>query len=107
MRDGAATTDPREAWRTFAANYHLFRATPSRLWLDHLFVEMFRIDVRLEAATADLYFDAIGDALARPEFRPRALFDRSGSISSRPPKARTTTSPTTRRSAPRVGAGAS
>ena len=30
----------------------------------------------LEAATADLYFDAIGEALATDAFRPRALFDR-------------------------------
>lgn len=56
--------------------YHLFRGTPSRLWLDHVFAEVFGIDVRLDASTADLHFDAIGDALARPDFRPRALFDR-------------------------------
>jgi glucuronate isomerase len=73
---GVPATDPRAAWRLFAANYHLFRGTPSRLWLDHVFAEVFGIEVALEAATADRYFDAIQAALATDAFRPRALFDR-------------------------------
>ena len=77
-RGGAAAADPREAWRLFAAHYHLFRGTPSRLWLDHVFAEVFGLEVALEAATADLYYDRIGAALATPAFRPRALFDRFG-----------------------------
>jgi glucuronate isomerase len=68
--------DPRTAWRTFAEHYHLFRGTPSRLWLDHAFVTVFDLDVRLSRATADLYFDRIAERLARPDYRPRALFDR-------------------------------
>jgi glucuronate isomerase len=77
--DGSTTeTDPRSIWRIFAAQYHLFRGTPSRLWLDWVFVEVFGIDVRLEPATADLYYDTIDAALKTPEFRPRALFDRFG-----------------------------
>ncbi|WP_066651546.1 MULTISPECIES: glucuronate isomerase [Sphingomonas] len=75
-RDGTPATDPRAAWKLFAANYYLFRGTPSRLWLDHVFAEVFGIDVALEASTADHYFDAIGAALATDGFRPRALFDR-------------------------------
>lgn len=75
---GASRADPREAWRILAANYHLFRGTPSRLWLDWVFAEVFGLEVRLEETTADLYFDTITDALQRPEFRPRALFDRFG-----------------------------
>src|SRR5690606_37130720 len=68
--------DPRAAWRLFAERYHLFHGAPSRIWLDWVFAEAFRIDVRLQAETADLYFDTITDALQRPEFRPRALFER-------------------------------
>lgn len=74
-RSGPPSADPREAWRLFASHYHLFRATPSRLWLDHVFATVFGFDVALEAATADLYFDRIAEALATPAFRPRALFD--------------------------------
>lgn len=75
-RDGEPATDRRAAWRTFADHYHLFRGTPSRLWLDHVFAEVFGFDRALDRGTADQYFDHIGEALAREAFRPRALFDR-------------------------------
>ena len=67
--------DHRVIWGRFAENYHLFRATPSRLWLDHVFSSVFGLDVRLDANTADYYFDSINAALATPSFRPRALFE--------------------------------
>jgi len=75
-RAGPSRTDPREAWRLFASHYYLFRGTPSRMWLDHVFAEVFEIDVLLDASTADLYYDRINSALATPEYRPRALFER-------------------------------
>ncbi|MEA3003670.1 MAG: glucuronate isomerase [Sphingomonadales bacterium] len=75
-RSGPSKADPREAWRLFASHYSLFRGTPSRLWLDHVFAEIFGFDIALEAATADLYYDSITASLATPAFRPRALFDR-------------------------------
>ncbi|WP_448502933.1 glucuronate isomerase [Sphingomonas sp.] len=75
-RNGSPATDPRAAWRLFADHYPLFRGTPSRMWLDHVFMEVFGIDVALEPASADHYFDTIGQALAMPAFRPRALFER-------------------------------
>ncbi|ABQ68247.1 MULTISPECIES: glucuronate isomerase [Sphingomonadales] len=71
-----APVDPRAAWRVLADHYHLFRGTPSRLWLDWVFHSVFGLDVRLAPETADLTFDSINEQLARPEFRPRALFDR-------------------------------
>src|SRR6185295_10674200 len=40
---GPVETDARRIWRRFAANYHLFRGTPSRMWLDHAFVNVFGI----------------------------------------------------------------
>jgi glucuronate isomerase len=75
-RSGPSRADPREAWRLFAANYRLFRGTPSHIWLDQVFAEVFEIDVALDASTADRYFDRINSALATDAFRPRALFDR-------------------------------
>ena len=73
---GAVETDPRAIWRLFAENYHLFRATPSRLWLDHTFQTLFGLDAGLSAKTADLYYDTIDGCLRRDEYRPRALFER-------------------------------
>ena len=76
-RDGQPSeTDPRAIWRCFAGAYHLFRGAPSRLWLDWVFAELFGLEVRLAAETADLYFDRISEHLATPAFRPRALFER-------------------------------
>ena len=71
-----AQPDRREAWRCFAENYQLFRGTPSRMWLDWVFAEIFGLDVRLSAETADIYYDTIYAALRTADFRPRALFDR-------------------------------
>ena len=73
-----AEADPRAVWRLFAAHYHLFLGTPSRLWLDHAMAEVFGIAETLGPDTADAIFDAIGAALATPAFRPRALHDRFG-----------------------------
>ncbi|CAM8661437.1 MULTISPECIES: glucuronate isomerase [Sphingobium] len=75
--DGSATeSDPRAIWRRFAERYYLFRGTPTRMWMDWVFVEAFGIDVQLEADTADHYYDMIDTALRTDAFRPRALFER-------------------------------
>lgn len=75
---GNRDADPRESWRLFARNYHLFRGTPSRMWMDWVFAEVFGFDVQFSAETSDLYYDRITEALATDPFRPRALFDRFG-----------------------------
>jgi len=75
--DGEDTeTDSRKCWQVFVQNYHLFAGTPSRLWLDYVFSEVFELQKPLETATANEYFDHINECLTRAEFRPRALFDR-------------------------------
>ncbi|MEF2071589.1 glucuronate isomerase [Consotaella aegiceratis] len=72
----AVEADGRTIWRRFAENYYLFRGAPTRLWLDYAFQNLFDLDVRLSAETADLYYDRIAEYLARDDFRPRALFER-------------------------------
>jgi len=74
--DGKQKADPREAWRIFAKHYYLFRGTPTRLWLDYAFQELFGLKERLSAGNADAYYETIDKALRTPEFLPRALFDR-------------------------------
>ena len=68
--------DPRKAWRIFAKHYFLFRGTPTRLWLDYVFQELFGLTVRLGEKNADEYYDVIDAKLKTAEFRPRALFER-------------------------------
>ena len=70
--------DPRAIWRLFAQNMHLFRATPSAMWLDHSFEHVFGLDQPLNADTADQYYDHIDTKLAQDDFKPRALFERFG-----------------------------
>ena len=50
---GPVETDPRKIWRRFAENFPLFRGTPSWLWLNHAFTEVFGFDERLSADNAD------------------------------------------------------
>jgi glucuronate isomerase len=77
--DGAASeTEPRKIWQRFAAHYHLFRGTPSRLWLDWVFSEVFKLDQVPEAGNAEPQYDQMQAALQTPAFRPRALFERFG-----------------------------
>jgi glucuronate isomerase len=74
--DGKENADPREVWRTFARNYYLFRGTPTRLWLDYAFSQLFGLNDRLSPANADEFYEVIAKKLQTPEFLPRALFDR-------------------------------
>jgi glucuronate isomerase len=74
----AKIEDPRAVWRLFAEHFYLFRGTPTRLWLNFSFHELFGLKQILSPATADLYFDTMAEKLATPEFRPRALFERFG-----------------------------
>jgi glucuronate isomerase len=68
--------DPRKVWRIFAQNYYLFRGTPTRIWLDYSFQELFDFKERLSEKTADHYFDTIQEKLSRPDYLPRALFNK-------------------------------
>ena len=68
--------DPRKVWSIFASHYYLFRGTPTRIWMDYVFQELFGLHQRFSAATADLYYDTIAEKLNTPEFLPRALFER-------------------------------
>jgi glucuronate isomerase len=77
----AATTqvaDGRTTWRTLGEHYHLFRATPSKLWLDHTLAEVVGVTEALGPDTADDIYDQLVATLATDEFRPRALYDRFG-----------------------------
>jgi glucuronate isomerase len=68
--------DSRKIWRTFAAHYHLFRGTPTRMWFDWVLANVFELDVPLTAANAERAYDTIAARLADDEFRPRSMFER-------------------------------
>jgi glucuronate isomerase len=67
--------DARSIWRLFAAHYHLFRGTPTRMWFDWVLTEVFGTEAPLTALNADRTYDRISEQLQAPNFRPRALFE--------------------------------
>jgi len=70
------TGDHRTTWKLFCENFHLFRGTPSGIWLTHELSEVFGVDEKPNASNADRLFDTLSEKLASPEFSPRQLFER-------------------------------
>ena len=76
-RDGAPVeADPRKIWQLFADHYYLYRGTPTGAWLKHEFDGVFGITETLSGANAMAVYDHIEACLAKPEFLPRALYER-------------------------------
>ncbi len=76
-RDGAAVeTDHRKIWQTVCDHWHLFRGTPTGVWLSDELHDVFGVDLKLNSANAQRSTTRIAAKLAQPEFRPRALFER-------------------------------
>ena len=71
-----AERDARKIWQTFADHWHLFRATPTRAWLEYELRVVLGVTRKLDSASAQQIYDAIVERLQSPEFRPRALLKR-------------------------------
>ena len=68
--------DARAAWRIFCARWPLFAGTAMKYWMESVLVDVFGVDVRPSAETADALYDAIAEKIAEPAHLPRALMDR-------------------------------
>src|SRR3954471_17180444 len=75
-RQELTEAESRAAFRLLCSHWDIYRGTPVRYWLDAQLADIFEVTVRPSAATADAIYDQIADCLARPEFRPRALYER-------------------------------
>jgi glucuronate isomerase len=73
---GKVEKDHRKIWKTFADHFHLFRATPTGMWLAHELLSVFGVEEKLCGESAQRIYDQIAAKLTTPEFRPRALFER-------------------------------
>jgi glucuronate isomerase len=69
-------SDHRLIWQMFADNFYLFRGTPTGMWLNHELHELFGVEEKLTGDSAQAIYDHIASQLAKPEFRPRRLFER-------------------------------
>jgi len=72
---GPFEQDHRKVWQIFADNFHLFRGTPSGVWLAHELGAVFGVQEKLRSENAQAIYDQIEAKLQSPEFRPRALFE--------------------------------
>jgi glucuronate isomerase len=69
-------TDHRKIWQRFCENFHLFRGTPTGLWLSDELVNVFGVAEKPSAESAQRIYDHLEEVLARPDYAPRALFER-------------------------------
>ena len=69
-------TDHRHVWQRFCEHFHLFRATPTGLWLSDELVNVFGITEKPTGENARRIYDHLEERLASPEYAPRALFKR-------------------------------
>ncbi|MBK9926705.1 MAG: glucuronate isomerase [Anaerolineales bacterium] len=74
--DALLAGDHREIWKLFCTNFHLFRGTPSGIWLTDELASVFGVDEKPSASNADRLFDSLSEKLFSPEFSPRKLFER-------------------------------
>lgn len=76
-RDGTPVeTDHRRIWQRFCENFHLFRGTPTGLWLADELVDVFGVEEKPTGESAQRIYDHLEEKISSPEFSPRALFDR-------------------------------
>ena len=68
--------DPKQIWQLFADNYHLFQATPSRIWLQEILYTLFGVNEVINSSNATAIYEVIDAKLKTKEFLPQSLFNR-------------------------------
>jgi len=68
--------DHKKIWQIFADNYYLFAGTPSSIWLEYTFANVFGIYEKLNSKNAMKIYGTIQKKLETKSFLPRALFKR-------------------------------
>jgi glucuronate isomerase len=66
----------RAVWRLLCAHWDVFRGTQVRFWLEAELAEIFAVELRPSADTADAIYDQLVERLAEDAYRPRALYER-------------------------------
>jgi glucuronate isomerase len=69
-------TSHRMIWRIFCENFHLFRGTPSGIWLTDELASVFSVNEKPNTSNADRLYDTLAEKLSFPDFSPRRLFER-------------------------------
>lgn len=72
----SSVPDHRHIWKIFCDKFHLFRGTPSGIWLQLELEGVFGLDQKPTPQNADWMYDQLTEMLGSPDFSPRALFER-------------------------------
>ena len=73
---GKVETDHRKIWKIVGDHFYLLRGTPTGTWLAHEFRDVFGIKYKLSSETAMEIYDEINEKLQKPQYSPRALFEK-------------------------------
>lgn len=65
----------RQVWQIFAENFHLFRGTPTGIWLADEFSTVFGFSDKLTIENAQDIYNLIATRLNSPQYSPRALYE--------------------------------
>ncbi|WP_454778135.1 glucuronate isomerase [Georgenia muralis] len=68
----------RRAFHLLCEHWKVYRGTPMKFWFESVLSDVFGIALVPSERTADEIYDRITAAIATPEFRPRALYQRFG-----------------------------
>ncbi len=74
-RGELSEADSRRAFALLCEHWPIYRGTPVKYWLEVELVEIFGVDVRPSASSADRIYDLVAERMAAPSSRPRALMD--------------------------------
>ncbi len=69
-------SDHRAIWQLVCDHWHLFRATPTGIWLRDELAQVFGIERKINSANAGAIYDEIAAKLDSAAFSPRALYER-------------------------------
>lgn len=76
-KNNSPVATPIAAWQHLCNNWHLFAATPSRMWVEHSLAQFFEIHEPLSADNAVETFNHITARLQQPDMLPRAILQRA------------------------------
>lgn len=68
--------DKFKIWRIFSKNYYLFSGTPTGIWLEYIFKNIFNIEKDLNQDSSKKIYECINDKLKSKEFLPRSLYEK-------------------------------
>lgn len=73
---GEGEADSRKIWNLFCSNWHLYRGTASRYWLETEFADVFGVAEQPSSDNADALYDQVNAVIHQDDFRPLQLLDR-------------------------------